>query len=59
MLYRRGKIIGHDRTEALHVVRNNMKIPNLLTEAIDLSEDSSMVLLKAFEPTGSKPRIGT
>lgn len=59
ILYRCNKIIDDDRTEALHVVRNNMKILNILTEAIDLAEDSSAVLLKAFGRSGAKPRIGT
>ncbi len=59
ILYRCAKIIGDNRTEAQHVVRNNMKILNLLTEAIDLAEDSSTVLLKAFGRSSDKPRIGS
>lgn len=53
------KIASDSRTEAEQVVSNNMKILNLLTEAIHLAEESTHVLTKAFGPSGDKPRIGT
>ncbi|TNE33740.1 MAG: histidine kinase [Alphaproteobacteria bacterium] len=50
------------RPEAKAVLANNMKILNLLTEAIQLAEDSTSILDKAFGPSqaskGGPPRIG-
>jgi hypothetical protein len=44
--------------EALHVMRNNMKILALLSESIALAEDSSRILDKAFGAVkGGPPRI--
>ena len=59
MLSRALKIADDRRIEALHVMRNNMKILDLLSEAIALAEDSSRVLDKAFGAVkGGPPRIG-
>lgn len=59
MLTRAVKIADDRRIEALHVMRNNMKILDLISEAIVLAEDSSRVLDKAFGPVkGGPPRIG-
>lgn len=59
MLTRAVKISDDRRIEALHVMRNNMKILELISEAIALAEDSSRVLDKAFGPVkGGPPRIG-
>lgn len=57
------KIMNDPKDEARLVLNNNMKILNLLSEAIQHAEDSSRVLNKAFGPStaaeGGKPRIGT
>ena len=53
--------IADDSTDAAHrVIDNNMKILNLLTEAISVAEDSTMTLDKAFgRSVPGQPRIGT
>ena len=47
---------------AHQVMANNMRILELITEAISLADDSTRVLDKAFGPSlaneGGKPRIG-
>lgn len=53
------KITDDNRAEAQHVLNNNMKILNYLSESISLAEDSTRTLDKAFGPHGSTPRIGT
>jgi len=57
------KIMNDPKEEARHVLNNNMKILSLLSEAINLADDSSRVLNKAFGPShaaeGGPPRIGT
>jgi hypothetical protein len=60
MLTRALKIADDVRPEALHVMNNNMEILNLLSQAIQLAEDSSRVLTKAFGASakGGPPRIG-
>ena len=60
MLLRASKIADDRRPEAQQVMRNNMKILNLVSEAIDLAEDSTRVLNKAFGSAakGGPPRIG-
>lgn len=56
------KIADDERVEALHVMNNNMKILNLLSEAIELAQDSTSTLDKAFGKStseeGGAPRIG-
>ena len=63
ILVRCEKIIEDPRPEAKHVIANNMKILNLITEAIALAEESTSVLDKAFGPSkaaeGGPPRIGS
>jgi len=59
ILHRCNQIIDDERAEADHVARNNMKILNLITEAMELAEDSTRVLNKAFGPGGEHPRIGS
>jgi hypothetical protein len=61
MLLRAQKIADDQRPEAQHVMRNNMKILGLVSEAITLAQDSTMVLNKAFGASakGGPPRIGT
>jgi hypothetical protein len=57
------KIMSDPKDEARHVLNNNMKILLLLSDAINLAEDSTRVLDKAFGPSnaakGGPPRIGT
>ena len=56
------KIADDHRSEARHVLDNNVRILQLVTEAMHLAEDSSRVLNKAFGPSqsqlGGPPRIG-
>ncbi|MBT5938637.1 MAG: histidine kinase [Rhodospirillaceae bacterium] len=63
MLARCGKVVDDHRAEALHVMKNNMKILGMLSEAITLATDSTNVLNRAFGPSksadGGEPRIGT
>lgn len=62
VLKRSVKIANDDRPEALHVMANNMKILQLLTEAAELARDSTQVLDRSFGPStageGGPPRIG-
>ncbi|MEH6526210.1 MAG: hypothetical protein V7723_09065 [Sneathiella sp.] len=55
-------ITDDPRAEAKSVLANNMRILNLLTESIELAEDSTTTLDKAFGPSqagkGGPPRIG-
>lgn len=53
------KITDDKRPEALHVLSNNMKILNLISEAVALADDSTKTLDRAFGPHGTSPRIGT
>lgn len=57
------KIMDDQKDEARHVLNNNMKILNLLSQAIEHAEDSTKVLAKSFGPSrtsqGGPPRIGT
>ncbi|MCR9221025.1 MAG: histidine kinase [Alphaproteobacteria bacterium] len=56
------KITDDVRPEAQHVLSNNIKVLEHLTEAIRLAEDSTHTLDKAFGPSqagkGGPPRIG-
>lgn len=60
ILMRATKIADDRRPEALHVMKNNMRILDLISDAIALAEDSSRVLDKAFGSSakGGPPRIG-
>ena len=62
IIHRCTKITDDGRPEAQAVLANNMKILNLLTDAVDLAMDSTRVLDKAFGPSqagkGGPPRIG-
>lgn len=58
ILSRSVKIADDSRPEARHVLDNNMKILNLLSDAINLADDSTRTLDKAFGPHGTEPRIG-
>ena len=56
------KIVDDDRNEAHLVLNNNVKILGMLSEAIILAEDSTLILDKSFGPShaveGGPPRIG-
>ena len=62
VLTRCTKISNDLRPEALHVLANNVKVLEHLTEAIELAQDSSHLLNRAFGPSqadkGGPPRIG-
>jgi hypothetical protein len=62
ILIRCTKIQDDPRTEAKHVLSNNIEILQLITKSIQLAEDSTHVLDKAFGPSqaakGGPPRIG-
>lgn len=62
VLKRCTKISSDHRTEAQLVLANNVKILELLTQAIGHAEDSTRILDKAFGPSaadqGGPPRIG-
>ncbi|MBL4740247.1 MAG: hypothetical protein JKY12_04590 [Sneathiella sp.] len=63
MILRCTFILEDARPEAKAVLANNMKILGLLTDAIDIADDSTRVLDKAFGPSqaakGGPPRIGS
>ena len=53
------KIMDDDRPEAQRVMDNNVKILQLISEAIALAEDSTVTLQKSFGPSrDGSPRIG-
>ena len=62
ILMRALKVVDDPSNEAQHVVNNNMKILELLSEAILLAEDSSRTLDHGFGPShaadGGPPRVG-
>lgn len=60
ILNRCTKISDDNRPEAQHVLNNNVKILELISQCIVLAEDSTYVLDKAFGPgaKGGPPRIG-
>lgn len=56
------RITADTRPEALHVLANNVKVLDHLTQAINLAMDSSKTLDRSFGPSqarkGGAPRIG-
>ncbi|MEE2565176.1 histidine kinase [Hyphobacterium marinum] len=62
VLKRCTKIAEDHRPEALHVLANNVKVLEHLTAAIELAQDSTVLLDRAFGPSeaqdGGAPRIG-
>lgn len=59
IIKRTQKIASDNRREARHVLKNNIRILSLVTEAMELAEDSTAVLDKSFGPSDpAKPRIG-
>jgi len=62
VLVRCTKISDDLRPEALQVMANNMEVLHHLTQAIEIAQDSTHLLDKAFGPSqaekGGPPRIG-
>ncbi len=61
VISRCNKISGDTRPEARQVLHNNMRVLGLISEAIQIAEDSTRILEKAFGPSikGGPPRIGS
>ena len=59
IIKRANKITDDNRPEARQVLENNIKILNLLTESIQLAENSTTILNKSFgQSSKDGPRIG-
>ena len=59
VIQRATKIMDDRRSEAVAVLNNNIKILGLLAESIELAEDSTKILDKAFgRHQPNEPRIG-
>ncbi|MEE8371552.1 MAG: hypothetical protein V3R73_05335 [Sphingomonadales bacterium] len=58
IVHRQVKIIDDTDEVAQEVIRNNIKILDLLSDCIGLATDSTRSLEKAFGRSGSSPRIG-
>jgi hypothetical protein len=62
LIHRCEAIANDHRPEALHVMSNNLKVLQHMSESITLAMDSTRVLDKAFGPSharqGGPPRIG-
>ena len=62
VVIRTEKIIDDPRPEARLVCDNNLRILQLLTDALHLAEESTTALNRAFGPShsasGGEPRIG-
>ena len=60
IILRATKILDDNRPEARHVLDNNVKILQLLSESINIAEESSRMLDQSFGPRQpGQPRIGT
>lgn len=59
IIRRQVKIIDDENVVAQNVVANNIKILSMLTDCIDLAENSTNILDKAFGKPGTTPRIGS
>ena len=59
LILRMSRIASDRRPEAKHVLYNDIQILDHLSRSIELAEESSKTLLKAFGPTkAGQPRIG-
>jgi hypothetical protein len=62
VIMRTEKIVDDPRPEARLVLDNNVRILQLLTDALHLAEASTAALLRSFGPSqaakGGEPRIG-
>ncbi len=60
MILRATKIVDDHRPEARQVLENNVKILQLLTECINIADESTRLLDKQLGPSQpGQPRIGT
>ncbi len=60
IIHRATRIMEDGRSEAQHVLDNNIKILNFLNQSIALAEDSSQKLEKSFgKSSDGSPRIGS
>lgn len=60
IILRATKILDDERPEARQVLDNNVRILQLLSEGIQIAEDSTTLLNKRFGPhQDGSPRIGT
>jgi hypothetical protein len=60
IILRATKILDDNRPEARQVLENNVKILQLLSESINIAEESSRMLDQSFGPRQpGQPRIGT
>jgi hypothetical protein len=60
IILRATKILDDNRPEARQVLDNNVKILQLLSDSINIAEESSRVLDQSFGPhQPGQPRIGT
>ena len=55
------KISSDTRPEARQVLHNSMRVLGLISDAIQLAEDSTRILEKSYGPSvkGAPPRIGS
>jgi len=59
IILRATKIIDDERPQARQVLENNIRILNMLSECINIAQDSTRILDKAFGPhIDGEPRIG-
>ncbi len=59
IIKRVGKIAQDSKPEAHHVLKNNIKILGLITECIEIANNSTELLNKSFGPGNrAEPRIG-
>lgn len=59
IILRATKILDDSRPEASKVLENNIRILQLLTESIQIAEDSTRLLDRSFGPhEAGRPRIG-
>ena len=61
VILRCSKISGDTRPEARQVLHNNMRVLGLISDAIQIAEESSRILERAYGPSvkGGPPRIGS
>ncbi|MDP6568152.1 MAG: histidine kinase [Alphaproteobacteria bacterium] len=59
LIKRAGKIVDDERPEAQKVLANDIEIMRRLSECIDMAEENSALLRRAFGPSREgQPRIG-
>lgn len=59
VIKRAQRIMGDNKAEAKYVLKNNIRILGLITECIEIAENSTALLDKSFGPRDpAKPRIG-